>query len=152
MIMLAGFGLYFTFGVGPFPYSSIWLLWVGTGIFALGRLIRKYLPLRRNSGLYQISIDNFGLYVHSDAPNFAPSFSVLATDLSRLIRKTFKDSDGDDNHYEYFVETKSGRRYQIKDNLMFSPRLEVMELFDQITDYFPTLEIEEEVVGIYGSC
>jgi len=49
------------------------------------------------------------------------------------------------------VETKSGRRYQIKDNLMFSPRLEVMELFDQITDYFPTLEIEEEVVGIYGS-
>jgi len=34
-ILLVGFGLYFTFGVGPFPYSAIWLLWVGAGVFAL---------------------------------------------------------------------------------------------------------------------
>jgi len=95
--------------------------------------------------VYQIAIDNFGLYVHSDAPEFAPSFSVIATDLSRLVRKTYKDSDGDDNRHEYYVETKSGRRYQIKENLMFQPRLKVMHLFDQVTDCFPTVPIVEEV-------
>jgi len=142
--LLTGFGLYFTFGVGPFPYSAIWLIWVGGGVFALVRQIRKYLPLRRNSGVYQIAIDSYGLYVQSDAPDFAPSFSVIATDLSRLIRKNFRDSDGD-NHYEYYVETKSGRRYQIKEHLMFRPRLKVMDIFDQVTDYFSTVSIVDEV-------
>jgi hypothetical protein len=94
--------------------------------------------------VYQISIDNYGLYVHSDAPDFAPSFSLLATDISRLIRKTIRDSEGSEEH-EYYVETKSGRRHQIQNLLMcWRPHLKVMDLFDQITDYFPTLEIVEE--------
>ena len=98
--------------------------------------------------MYQISIDNYGLYVHSDAPKLAPSFSVVATDISRLIRKTVRDSDGDEEH-EYYVETKSGRRHRIQNLLMCWPHLKVMDLFDQITDYFPTLEIAEEEVEKY---
>ena len=94
--------------------------------------------------MYQISIDNYGLYVHSDAPDFAPSFSVVATDIAHLIRKTIKHYEGADE-YEYYVETKSGCRYRIQDLLMCQPRLEVMDLFDQITDYFPRLEIAEEI-------
>jgi len=98
--------------------------------------------------MYQISIDNYGLYVHSDAPKLAPSFFVVATDISRLIRKTIRDSEGCEEH-EYYVETKSGRRHRIQDLLMCWPHLRVMDLFDQITDYFPTLEIAEEEVEKY---
>jgi len=150
MVLLAGLGVYLFVTTGPFPYTAVWLLWVGTIILTLGGKIRKFLPLWRNSGVYQIAIDNYGLYVHSDVPDFAPSFSVVATNLSRLIRKTFRDSDGDDNHHEYYVETKSGCRFQIKENLMFQPRLKVMHLFDQVTDCFPTVPIVEEVQD-YGS-
>jgi hypothetical protein len=139
------------FVTGSFPTGALWLALVALILLSTFRQkLRRFFSLRRNSGVYQILIDSYGLYVHSDAPDFAPSFSVPATDISRLVRITIKDSDGDDK-YEYYVETKSRRRYRIQDILLFPSKLEVMDLFDQITDVFTTVEIGEEEVGIYQS-
>jgi hypothetical protein len=143
MLLFMGFGLFLAYHAVSFSFSVLALVWVAVCACIFGWQIRRLLAVRRNAGVYQISIDNYGLYVHSDAPDFAPSFSVPATDIARLIRKTIKHSESSDDH-EYYVETKSGRRYQIQDLFMCRPRLEVMDLFDGITNYFPTLEIAEE--------
>ena len=83
---------------------AVLLLWVGAGvvlcfrfssfpenlfpmaIFALGAVIfglqtLRVMKLRKNPGVYRVSIDDYGLYVHSDDPASAPSFSVIAPDL-----------------------------------------------------------------------
>jgi hypothetical protein len=150
LMVFVGCVLFMDFATGSFPKGALWFALVGLIIIGKFRQqLRRFLLLRRNSGVYQISIDSYGLYVHSDAPDFAPSFSVPATDISRLVRLTIKDSDGDE--YEYYVETKSQRRYRIQDILLSPSKLEVMDLFDRITDVFTTVEIVEEEVGIYES-
>lgn len=151
LMVFAGCVIFMDWVTGSFPRGTLWLAVVG--LIVIGRFwrqLRKFFLLWRNSGVYQISIDDYGLYVHSDAPDFASSFSIPATDISRLVRRTIKDSDGGDEH-EYYVETKSGRRYRIQDTLLGPSKLEVMDLFDRITDVFTTVEIGEEEVGIYES-
>ena len=99
--------------------------------------------LIKNPGVYRISIDDYGLYVHSDDPASAPSFSVIAPDLYRLVRKTIKRYESCDD-YEYCVETKSGTRHRIE-QLFADYDLDVMKIFERITDRFPWVEIHEEV-------
>ena len=118
------------------------------GIFALGAVglsvqTLRVMRLRKNAGSYRISIDNYGLYVHSDDPSSAPSFSVIAPDVCHLVRKTIKQHDSADD-YEYYVETKSGTRYQIE-QLFADYDLDVMRLFETITERFPWVQILEEV-------
>ena len=90
--------------------------------------------LWRNPGVYRISIDDQGLYVHSDAPKFMPSFTVAATDIHRLVQKTVSQSDGPDT-LEYYVETKTGVRHVVG---KFAGDLDFdgMKLFGKITDRF----------------
>jgi hypothetical protein len=143
MLLFVGFGLLLVFGTGTFPSGASALVWVGICVVAFSFAIRRFLRLRRNPGIYQISIDSYGLYVHCDAPDFAPAFSVVATDISYLVRKTIKQFESSDE-YEYYVETKSGRRYRIEEGLLCRPPFKVMDLFDEITNYFPRVEIKEE--------
>jgi hypothetical protein len=151
LMIFAGCVLFMDFATGSFPQGALWLAVVGLILLSTFRQrLHGIFLLQRKSGVYQISIDNYGLYVHSDAPDFAPSFSIPATDISRLIRITIKDSDNSDE-FEYYVETKSRRRYRIQDILLLPSKTEVMDLFDQITDVFTTVEIEEEEVRLYQS-
>ncbi len=107
--------------------------------------VARTMKLRRNPGFYRISIDDYGLYVHSDEPSLGPSFSIIAPDICCLVRTTTKHGDTDDTH-EYYVETKSGKRHEIG-QLFADYDLDGMELFDKITDRFPWAEILEEVKG-----
>jgi hypothetical protein len=92
------------------------------------------LRLCLNPGVYRISIDAQGLYVHSDAPDLAPSFTVATADIHRLVQKAIRQSEGEDK-IEYYVETKAGTRHQIGrhfDTLDFDG----MKVCDKITDHF----------------
>ena len=118
------------------------------GDFALGAVIFalqtfRVMKLRKNPGVYRVSIDDYGLYVHSDDPACAPSFSVIAPDLYRLIKKTIKYYDAGDE-YEYYVETKSGKRHRIE-KLFTDYDLDVMRMFERIMDRFPWAQVQEEV-------
>jgi hypothetical protein len=75
--------------------------------------------------------------------NHLPSFSVIAPDLYRLVRKTIKRYESSDD-YEYYVETKSGKRHRIAP-LFADYDLDVMKMFERITDRFPWVHVQEEV-------
>src|SRR5215204_6345664 len=68
----------------------------------------------RNPGIYRVSVDHYGIYVHSDDASSGKAFSVVATDLHSLVRITCKHHENSDT-YEYYVQTKSGPRYQLAD-------------------------------------
>src|SRR5580765_5857579 len=106
----AGAVLCFVFDSFPSNIFPLVLFALGAGIFAT-QTVRCF-RLRHNPGVYRISIDDYGLYVHSDDPSCAPSFAVIAPDVHRLLRKTIKGHEGGDDH-EYYVETKSGTRHRI---------------------------------------
>ena len=137
----AGAVLCFVFDTFPSNIGPLVLFALGTAYFATQ--ILRGLRLRHNPGVYRISIDDYGLYVHSDDSSCGPSFAVIAPDVHRLVRKTIKGHDGSDDH-EYYVETKSGPRHRIA-QLFADYDVDVMELFDKIMDRFPWAEILEEV-------
>jgi hypothetical protein len=112
------------------------------GAVAIGLQTGRVVKLRKHPGFYRVSIDDYGLYVHSDDPASAPSFSVIASDLRRLVRKTIKLYESDE--HEYYVETKSGKRHRIE-QLFADYDLDVMKLFERITDRFPWVHVQEEV-------
>jgi hypothetical protein len=114
-------------------------------LWAVGLTLQtvRLMKLRKNTGFYRVSIDDYGLYVHSDDPASAPSFSVIAPDMNRLVRKTIKGHESSDEH-EYYVETKSGKRHRIE-QLFADYDLDVMKLFERITDRFPWVEVHEEI-------
>lgn len=143
MVLFLSFGLAASFLADSF--SKIFpIVWSAICIGIFSWQIRRMLRLRRSPGVYRISIDDYGLYVQCDAPSFAPSFSVIAPDISCLVHKTIKDFDSGDEH-EYFIETKSGARYKIEDLLLVKPPMRVSELFEEIIDRFSWVEILEEV-------
>jgi hypothetical protein len=113
------------------------------GAVIFGQQTLRVMKLRSNPGFYRVSIDDYGFYVHSDDPASAPSFSVIATDLHRLVRKTIKNSESCDEH-EYYVQTKSGTRHRIE-QLFADYDLDVMNMFEKIADRFPWVQIHEEV-------
>ena len=143
MLLFCGFGLTLSFLV-DFPGNLFPATWAVLCAVLFGFQLRRVLPLRSNPGGYRISVDDYGLYVQSDAPSVQPSFSVAATDLHRLIRKTIQHSDTADDH-EYYVETKSGKRHRIEDILLVDSNLNVMDLFQAVTKRFHWVEITEEI-------
>ena len=143
MALLGGIGwiFYFVVGSSGLSFSVVWtIVWVVVILFAM----RKVVPLRNNQGVHRISIDDYGLYVHSDVPALAPSFLVIALDIARMVHTTIKSHEGGDEH-EYFVETKSGKRYRIEELLLVKPQMRAMELFEKIANRFHWVEIAEEV-------
>src|SRR5579872_5283027 len=81
--LVAGVGLTWHFGAIEGSFSAFFAF-----IFSL--VARRGFCLLRHPGVYQISIDDYGLYVQSDDPESAPSFSIPATDICRLVRKTIQ--------------------------------------------------------------
>jgi len=141
-------GAFLCFRSSDFPENIILfiLLFLGGGIAScwFGRhMVRQVFRLRLNPGLYRISIDDYGLYVHSDDPNSTGSFSVPATNLKYLVKRTIKNADSEDQ--EYFVETKSGERHEIEP-LFTNYNLNAMEVFAEIVERFHWVEIVEEEV------
>ena len=141
-VFWVGIGLVLCFGYDSFPSNLGALVIFGMGAAGMAWVIARGFRLRSNPGDYRISIDDYGLYVHSDDPASAPSFSVIAPDLYRLVRKTIKHYDAGDEH-EYYIETKSGKRHQIE-KLFTDYDLEAMTMFKKVADRFPWVEIEEE--------
>ena len=113
------------------------------GAVGIALQIVRVMKLCSNPGFYKISIDDYGVYVHSDDPTSAPPFSVIAPELYRLVRKTIKRYESTDDH-EYYVETKSGKRHRIE-QLFADYDLDAMKMFERITDRFPWVQIHEEV-------
>ena len=138
-----GIGLVICFDSNSLLSNRGALVVIGIAVVGTALLTARVFRLRRNPGDYRISIDDYGLYVHSDDPASVPSFSVIAPDLYRLVRKTVKYYDGGDEH-EYYIETKSGKRHQVE-KLFTDYDLEAMKMFRKITDRFPWVEIHEEV-------
>jgi hypothetical protein len=126
-----------------FPERLLPLAVVVLGAVAFGQQTLRFMKLRRNPGFYRVSVDDYGVYVHSDDPASAPSFSVIAPDLHCLVRKTIKNSESCNEH-EYYVETKSGIRHRIE-QLFADYDLDVMNMFEKIADRFPWVQIHEEV-------
>src|SRR5579859_3832982 len=120
--LTAGVGLTWHFGSneGLFPSFSVFFA------FIFGLVARRGLCLLRHPGVYRISIDDYCLYVQSDDPESAPSFSIPATDIRRLVRKTIQDTESCDE-YKYYVESKSDRRHRV-DNFFASHGLNMAKL------------------------
>ena len=142
----AGAGLLLVCIVGSilFCLHSAYVPLIITGLAAVyffQGLIRG-VRLWKNAGIYQISMDDYGLYVHSDEPESAPTFSVIAPDIRRLIRKTIVHAESTDEH-EYYIETKAGVRHRIGQLFTYLD-LDVMELFEKISARFHWVEICEE--------
>ena len=144
LALWTGVGVVLCFKFTPFPGSLILLLFFALGAVGLSIQALRLMRLCRNAGYYRISMDDYGLYVQSDDPSLAPSFSVIAPDVCRLVRKAIKQYDSTDN-YEYYVETKSGTRHRIE-QLFADYDLDVMGMFERIAERFPWVEIVEEVV------
>jgi hypothetical protein len=143
LVFWAGLGLAASFAFDSFPSNiPVWIV-VGIGAVSIALLTDRVFHLRHNPGVYRIAIDNHGLYVHSDDPSSAPSFSIIAPDLYRLVRKTIKQYDSSDDH-EYYVETRSGTRHRIE-QLFADYNLDVMKLFEKIINRFPWVQILEEI-------
>src|SRR5258706_4194419 len=143
LVFWVGGGAVLCFRFDSFPGNLLPLAIFVIGAAGFARQIARVMKLRRNPGSYTISIDDYGLYVHSDDPASAPSFSVIAPDLYRLVRKTIKYYDAGDEH-EYYIETKSGKRHQVE-KLFTDYDLEAMNMFKKITDRFPWVKIDEQV-------
>jgi hypothetical protein len=145
--LFGGFGwiIFFATGSCYLPFPIIWT--AVCVVFVLGSGMWKMFPLRRNPGVYRISIDDHGIYVRNDAPAFAPSFSVVAPDIARLIHTTIirKSNKGDSKDHEYYVENKAGERFPIEKLLLVNPEMPAMELFEKITARFHWVTITEEV-------
>jgi len=137
----AGAVLCFVFTSFPERLLPLAIFALGSVGFALQTL--RVVKLRSNTGFYRISIDNFGLYVHSDDPASAPSFTVIAPDVCRLVRRTIKQYESSDDH-EYYIETKSGTRHRIE-QLFADYDLDAMKIFEKITERFPWVQVIEEV-------
>ena len=143
LIFWIGIGLVLCFAFDSFPSNIGALVIIGIGAVSIALLIARVFRLRSNAGEYRISIDDYGLYVHSDDPSSVPSFSVIAPDVCCLVRKTIKRYESSDDH-EYYIETKSGTRHRIE-QLFADYDLDVMKIFERITDRFPWVHIHEEV-------
>ena len=125
----------------PFPDSLFLFLWLGLCFWIFGVQLWRILPLRKNPGDYRIWLDDYGFYVHSDAPSIQPPFSVVATDLQRLVHKIVV---GDSDDHYYYIETKSGKRYQLEELLLQHPNPTPMQLFHKIINRFHWVEMVEE--------
>ena len=135
-------GLVLCFRFDSFPSNLVALVIIGLGGVIFSRAIWLGIRWRKMSGIYRVSIDDSGLRVHSDDPATAPSFTVVANDIYRLVRKTIRWSDSADEH-EFYIETKSGARHRI--GQLFSDfDLDVMKMFEKITARFPWVQILEE--------
>lgn len=142
VLMALGFaGLAACFAFGSFPDIIGPLLIVALFVFGLFRAFLKVSRLRRNSGVYRIFIDPRGLHVHSDDPVLGPSFSISPSGIHRLVRKG--NGDFENTRHAYYIEEKSGRRYQVAE-ILESYNLDVMALFRSITERFPSVTIVDE--------
>ncbi|MSR65500.1 MAG: hypothetical protein EXS18_06930 [Verrucomicrobiae bacterium] len=142
LVLWVGLGLVLCFVFTPSSERLLPLALLSVGALAISLKILRVFRLRNNTGFYRISIDDHGLYVHSDDPSSTPSFSVIAPDVYRLVRKTIKQYESSNDH-EYYIETKSGLRHRIE-QLFADYDVDVMALFKKITDQFPWVEIVDE--------
>ncbi len=138
-----GIGGVLCFGYTPFPARLVPLSIVGLGAVGFAIQTQRMMRLRKNGGYYRISLDDYGLYVHSDDPSLAPAFSVIAPEVYRLVRITIKQYEGSDE-LEYYVETKSGSRHRIE-QIFADYDLDVMAMFERIAERFPWVQLVEEV-------
>jgi len=143
LVLWVGAGVVLCFRFSSFPGSLFPMAIFVLGAVGFARQLVRVMKLRRNPGFYRVSIDDYGLYVHSDDPASAPSFSVIAPDMQHLVRRTIKRYEATDD-YEYYVETRSGTRHQIE-QLFADYDLDVMKVFERITDRFPWVQVHEEV-------
>jgi len=143
LVLWIGAGAVLCFRFSSFPESLGPMAIFVLGAAGIALQIARVIKLHKNPGSYRVSVDDYGLYVHSDDPASAPSFSVIAPDLYRLVRKTIRRYESSDEH-EYYVETKSGKRHQIE-QLFADYDLDVMKMFAKVTDRFPWVHIQEEV-------
>jgi len=143
LLLWVGAGVVLCFRFSTFPGNLLTLAIFAFGTAGFAVKTARVMKLRKNPGVYRISIDDYGLYVQSDDPASAPSFSVIAPDIYRLVRKTIRQYDSSDE-YEYYVETKSGARYRIE-QLFADYDLNVMHMFEKIMERFHWVEIHEEI-------
>jgi len=136
-------GLVLCFRFDSFPSNLGALVIIGLGGALFARATGRGFRWRKNPGIYRISIDDDGLHVHSDDPAAVPSFTIVANDIYRLVRKTISWGDSGDEH-EFYIETKSGARHRIE-QLFADYDLDVMKMFEEITARFPWVQILEEV-------
>jgi hypothetical protein len=140
---LLSFGLILIFWYGSIGDGVVFTIFLVILIASFfGKMVRAA-RWQNNAGMYQISIDEEGLYIHSDDPTSPMSFDVKASEICRLIKKTFRNYDGADR-CEYYIETKSGERHQIE-QLFVDWDLNAKKLFVKITDSFPWVRIVEEI-------
>ncbi|HTI99129.1 MAG TPA: hypothetical protein VL527_09620 [Dongiaceae bacterium] len=143
LALWTGVGAVFCFVFDSFPGRLIPLTIILLGSAGFALQILRVAKLRGNPGCYRISIDDFGLYVHSDDPASAPGFSIIAPDVYCLVRRTIRQAESSDD-LEYYVETKSGKRHRLE-QLFIDYDLNAMGLFEEIAERFPWVQIVEEV-------
>jgi len=136
-------GIVVCFVIVPFPDRLFLMVIFGLGAVGIWVHSARMRQLKCNPGWYRISIDDHGVYIHSDDTG-SPSLTVLAPNLARLVRLTIRNSEGSDER-AYYIETKSGARHQIEP-LFAEHEFDVMQLFGKITDRFHWVEVEEEEV------
>jgi hypothetical protein len=134
LLLWIGVGVAVCFRFSTFPGNLLPMVILVVGALAIGRPLMRVKGLRNNPGVYRVSVDDYGLYVHSDDPVAAPSFSV---------RRTIRRYESCDD-YEYYVVTKSGSRHRIE-QLFADYHLDVMRMFERIMERFPWVQIQEEV-------
>ena len=142
LVLWLGGGAVLCFRFSSFPENLSPMAIFAVGALCLALPLFRVNRLRSNPGFYRISIDDYGLYVHSDDPGSAPPFNIIAPDVHRLVRKTISHSETTD--VEYYVETKSGTRHRIE-QLFSDYDLDVMKMFEKIIDRFPWVQVLEEV-------
>ena len=103
--------------------------------------ILQFSRWKKEPGNYRIYIDSIGLHVHSDEPQLGESFSVASSRIHSLIRRT-KSVDPD--IYEYFVEEITGKRHEVKICTNHLVHVDVMAIFEQIADHYPSVKLIEE--------
>jgi hypothetical protein len=94
-VLLVGLGVVLWF-VDSFPSNIGVMVIIGIGVAGVALQSARVSRLWNNPGDYRISIDDYGLYFHSDEPS----------------RRTIKRYESCDD-YEYYVETRSGTRHRI---------------------------------------
>lgn len=124
-----------------FPESIVPVAGLALCAVGLAKESLHVYTLRNNPGFYRISIDQDGLYIHSDDIDSALPFTIEAHDVHRLVRTTTSHSEGTD--HEYYIDTKSGTRHRI-DQFFADHDMDVMRVFEKIADRFPWAQVLQE--------
>src|SRR5512133_568676 len=75
LVLWLAVGAVLCFAFTSFPERLLPMAIFALGAAGLALQIVRVAKLRRNPGVYRVSIDDYGLYIVSDDPASAPSFS-----------------------------------------------------------------------------